>query len=543
MIQEMRVVTNNATADMGTVGASQVMVVTKSGSKEFHGNAYYFQRREYLNANSWTNNRVGTARGRDRQNQAGFTLGGPIFIPNVFNTKKEKLFFFVSEEKQWNLSPVTTTATVPTALERNGDFSQSKSNTGTAITVLDPTTGFGSTRTAFPGNLVPSTMWNADMRKLMNLMPLPMADWASDTDYSYNFKISNPSSYTDLLQQSYKVDYNLSEKWRVYGRFSRDRKEGGGPKGMGTFQKDINGKELGWSLDWRTAWNAMLNVTTILSPTTTNEMVFSGTKNGDHHELDKVTYLRAGLGLNYTNPYPNVVRGDYGPRIGFGFGGNIGNTPSLGSGVPYIAINPDYQFSDNFQKVMTRHTIKVGGNYQVDRKDQDPWGGTDHPGNFTFTRDALNPGDTDFQYANMLVGAFTTFNQIKKVVEGRFVFHQAEWWVMDTWKARPNLTIDIGLRFSVFQPPYDAKGQLCSFSRDLWDKTKVVSLYAYSGTGPNAKALDPTTGLLYPSFLRETIVVNSGNIDNGFSLSDKNGIPKGLLPYGGLQYAPRIGIA
>ena len=189
---------------------------------------------------------------------------------------------------------------------------------------------------------------------------------------------------------------------------------------------------------------------------------------------------------------------------------------------------------------MTRHSIKVGGNYQMDRKDQDPWGGTNHPGNFNFAKDASNPGDTDYQYANMLIGAFQTFDQIEKVVEGRFVFHQAEWWVMDTWKARPNLTIDLGLRFSVFQPAYDAKGQLCSFSRDLWDPTKVVSLYGY---GAGNKALDPTTGLLYPSFLRETIVVGSGNIDNGFSLSGKNGIPEGLLPYGGLQYAPRIGIA
>ena len=341
MIQEMRVVTNNATADMGTVGSSQVMVVTKSGSKEFHGNLYYFQRREYLNANSWTNNRQGFARGRDRQNQAGLTLGGPIFIPKVFNTNREKLFFFVSEEKQWNLSPVTTTATVPTALERIGDFSQSVSNNGTPVKVLDPTSGFGSTRVQFPGNLVPSTMWNADMRKLMNLMPLPMADLVVDTDYNYNFRENNPSSYTDLLQQSYKVDYNMSEKWRMYGRFSRDRKEGGGPKGMGTFQKDINGKELGWSLDWRTAWNAMVNVTTIISPTMTNEMVFSGTKNGDHHELDKVTYLRANLGLNYTNPYPDVVRLDYGPRIGgLGSGGGIGNAPSLGSGVPYLSHQP-----------------------------------------------------------------------------------------------------------------------------------------------------------------------------------------------------------
>jgi hypothetical protein len=534
MIAEMKVVTNGGTADMGTVGSSQILVVTKSGGREFHGNAYYFRRHESMNANSWTNNITGSPRGRDRQNQAGLTLGGPIFIPKVFNTKKEKLYFFVSEELWRNLSPNTTRATVPTALERVGDFSKSvRANDNTAAVVLDPT----NNRSPFPGGIVPKSMFNADAVKLMNLMPLPggVTDPAA---YQYNFQRSNTSNYNDYLNQAYKVDYNISERWRVYMRYSHDYNEAGSPTAMG-FEQDSAGKDMGWNLDWRTAWNSVLNVTTILSPTTTNEVILGGSRNSSHYWINNAAYTRKNLGLNYQNPYPSAVIGDYGPRVTFS-GSGLSNYPSLGSTRPYHADNPDYQLTDNFSKVLTRHTIKIGGVYQIDRKDQDPWGGTTYPGAFTFGRDAQNPVDTDVQYANLLTGGYQTFQQVPKMTIGRYVFHQGEWWAMDTWKVRPNLTLDLGMRFSVFQPTYDAFGQQATFSKDLWDPKQAVKLYGYA---PGGKAVDPTTGKIYPSFMRGQIVVGSGNINNGFTLVGQNNTPSHLMPYAGIQYAPRIGIA
>jgi len=535
MIAEMKVVTNGATADMGTVGSSQIMVVTKSGTKEFHGNAYYFMRREWMNANSWTNNFNGTAIGRDRQNQGGFTLGGPIFIPKVFNTRKEKFYFFVSEELWKNLNPSNTTAMVPTALERTGDFSKSiRANDNSAVVVLDPL----NNRAQFPGNIVPANRFNKDAQKLMSLMPLP-GGVTDPTIYNYNFRTANTATYNDYLNQAYKFDYNINERWRVYFRYSHDYTEAGSPLGMGSFEYDSTGKSMGWTLDWRTAWNAVFNITTVVSPTTTNEIIIGGARNSSHYWVDRASYLRQNLALSYSNPYPSVVMGDYGPRITFAGTGN-NNFPSLGSTRPYHADNPDYQITDNFSKVLTRHTIKVGGVFQMDRKDQDPWGGTSYPGNFQFSRDAQNPVDTDYQYANFLTGGYQTFQQVSKAIIGRFVFKQAEWWVMDTWKVRPNLTLDLGLRFSAFQPTYDSFGQQGLFNKALWDPSKTVKLYGYAAGG---KAVDPTTGKIYPSFMRGQIVLGSGDINNGFTLVGKNGAPEHLMPYAGLQYAPRIGIA
>lgn len=534
LIAEMKVVTNGATADMGSVGAAQILVVTKSGSKEFHGDIYYFRRHESMDANGWLRNFNNQTRTRNRQNQAGFTLGGPIFLPKLFNTKKDKLFFMVSEELWRNQSPSTTTSTVPTALERTGDFSQSRrANDNTVITVLDPL----NNRTPFPGNVVPSDRWNSDAQKLMALMPLPNV--TTPGVYNYNYSRSNSSNYTDYLSQAYKVDYNLSEKWRVYGRFSRDYNESGTPLGMGSFEFDNQGRTMGWNLDWRTSWNAVLNVTTIISPTSTNELVLGGARNSSHFWVDKANYLRKNLGLGYNNPNPALVVGDYGPQVSFAGTGNT-NFPTLGTGRPYHADNPDYQVSDNFTKIFERHTLKAGATFQIDRKDQDMYGGSAHAGAFQFSRDSQNPGDTDYQYANFLTGSFQTFQQIQKWVQARYLFHQGEWYVMDTWKARRNLTLDVGLRFSVFQPCYEKWGQLATFDAALWNPAKAVKLYGYA---PGGKAVDPATGILYPSFMRGAIVVNSGDIDNGFTLAGKDGIPKGLMPYAGIQVAPRIGIA
>src|SRR5229473_2792025 len=130
-VQEYRILTNAYQAEYGRSSGAQISVVTKSGSKEFHGSGYLFHRNESLNANNWKNNRDGLLRNKFRFNDAGYTLGGPIYIPRVFNRSKDKLFFFWSQEYQNQLKPQgERDRTVPTALERQGDFSQSVDKSG-----------------------------------------------------------------------------------------------------------------------------------------------------------------------------------------------------------------------------------------------------------------------------------------------------------------------------------------------------------------------------------------------------------------------------
>jgi hypothetical protein len=541
MVAEVKMVTNGATADMGATGSSEVMVVTKSGTKEFHGNLYYYRRHESMNANSWTNKINNVAKSRDRMNQGGFTLGGPLYIPKHFNTSKDKLFFFVSTELAKSVTPSVTQVTVPTQAERNGDFSQSiRMSDKSAVVLLDPTNLVNNVRQPVPGNQISSLLWSPDARKLMNVMPLP--NLTDLTGIQYNYRRVNSSGYKDSLSRSYKLDYNHSDRWRFYGRFTHSNSESSAPTGMGSFEVDSAGQTLGWG---ETGYGAdkslVLNATTIITPTTTNELILSGSKRVGHFVVLNPAYTRTKLGLTSTLPNMSVLRNDYAPLVSLG-GGGLSNAPSLGSNLPYMYSNPDYQITDNFTKVFSRHTLKVGGVYQRDRNDQDRLPGVPTAGSFNFTVDSVNPGDYDYSYANMLAGGFNTFTQAKGDPEGRFVFNQAEWYVMDTYKLKPNLTLDLGLRFSLYMGGtyYDTKGQSVTFSRELWNPTKVVKLYGYASGG---MAVDPTTGLLYPGILRGQIVPGSGNIDNGFTIIGQNGTPPHLMPDQPVMLNPRLGIA
>ena len=543
LIAEMKVVTNNATADMGRMSGAQINVVTKSGSREFHGDFYWFRRHEEFNANSWTNNQSGALRGRDRSTTIGFTLGGPLYIPKVLNTSKEKLFFFASDEMLHSLSPNTGKRTMPTAAERIGDFSNSVRDNGTKPSVLDPT----NNRTPFPNNQIPSYLWNADMVKLMNLFPLPDPALLTDSDNTYNYQYNSPSSYDERLYQSYRIDYNLSDRWRLYGRVLTDRRDQWNANGMNNFSYPhgastnpsfLYSDSLGAYWVYRTSSTGVLNVTTIVNPTTTNELIAGWTLSRIPNYILNAQYNESNLKLNYQALYPQTVLGNYAPAVGFG-GSNLSNAPSMGTTCPYIYFNTNFNMADNVAKVMTRHTLKAGFMFELDRKDQD--GGGNWAGNFQFNRDLNNnANETDYQYANMLMGNFNTYSQNQRRVEGRYIYKDIEWYAQDTWKVRPNLTLDLGLRFYWMGPGYDAHGQMATFSPGLWDKTKVVQLYGYAGTasGTTAKAIDPTTGILYPSTLRGAIVASSGNINNGFIATGKN-----LIQDPGVNFAPRIGVA
>src|SRR6185312_11350577 len=151
-VQEFRVLTSNYQAEYGRSAGAQISVVTKSGTSDFHGSGYIYHRNEGLNANNWMNNRDGLPRKLYRYNDAGYTIGGPIYIPKVLNTNKDKFFFFFSQEYQEQLKPQDLhRVTVPTALERTGDFSQSVDKNGNPFPYIrDYSTGLPCNSTNIP---------------------------------------------------------------------------------------------------------------------------------------------------------------------------------------------------------------------------------------------------------------------------------------------------------------------------------------------------------------------------------------------------------
>ena len=161
-VQEFKILTGVYQAEFGRSMGARISVVTKSGSSQFHGSGYWFHRHDDLNSNSWMNNRNKLPRNLFRFNDVGYTIGGPVLLPRSLKTK-DKLFFFWSEEFQRQLRPNSASnRTVPTALERKGDFSQSVDNNGNSFTNKDPSTG-----SPFPGNVIPASSQYAPGIKLL----------------------------------------------------------------------------------------------------------------------------------------------------------------------------------------------------------------------------------------------------------------------------------------------------------------------------------------------------------------------------------------
>jgi hypothetical protein len=529
-IEEFKVISNTQGADIGHAGGASVSVVTKSGTRQFHGNTYFFLRNESLNANSWMNNYNNARKPTSRYNTWGFTLGGPIYIPKKFNASKQKYFFFVSEEKQNSKNGGgVNTKSVPTAAERNGDFSQAVDNTGKSLVgvIKDPTTG-----TAFAGGIIPPSMINKDTQKLLNLMPLPNTTGIN----TYNYVYSVASTPAPDLIGTYKFDYNINENWHAYVRYSRDYQK--------TYNLTPEGfPSLGESIQDRKGNNVSVNLSTVVTPTLTNEATFGFSQNLIPQDLEDPTlYTRSSIGLTYTPLYPNGPAQNLGPQVSFG-GGNLSNSQGLGSSTfPYHANNTNWNFADNVAKVLPKHTIKVGLSWEHDEKDQT----NGNPvGSFNFQQDSNNPNDTGYAFSNAILGIFDTYTQADQQREGQYRFANYEWYVDDTWRVNRKLTVTMGIRFMLLPPITDAKGQLGDFLPNLYDPKQQVRLYTRAVNPATGKvnAYDPVTNTYLPPVYYGAIVPGSGNPINGFVLAGTNGIPAGLVQTQHPQYGPRLGFA
>ena len=220
VIEEFKVQTNNLGPEYGRFAGGVINLSTKSGSNTFHGSGFEFLRNKDLNANDFFANKDGIARPPFTQNQFGANVGGPVL--------KDKLFFFSAYDgfrlRKGNIFQTW----VPTQAERNGDFScttgpnSCSSNLSTVNTIYDPTTSTNCTssnatcRTAFTGNIIPTNRIDPTAQALLSYFPMP-----NSTSSNGNFATAF-SSGGDVDQYNERIDYNLSEKQRIYGRYTHN---------------------------------------------------------------------------------------------------------------------------------------------------------------------------------------------------------------------------------------------------------------------------------------------------------------------------------
>jgi|RhiMetdeSRZDD1v2_1073273.scaffolds.fasta_scaffold61082_5 hypothetical protein len=547
-ISEFKMLTGTYQAEYGRSMGGQISMVTKSGTEEFHGSGYWYHRHDSLNANTFLNNVRSLPKPLFRYNDPGYSIGGPIYIPGVFESARHKAFFFWSQEFQRQLSPQNPrNQIVPTALERQGDFSQSLDNTGqpfcptrnsaglydcslgTRVAIRDPLNG-----QPFQGNVIPKERIYAPGQALLNFYPLPNVTQVTNFNYTSQLPGKAPRR-EDLL----RLDYNVTDRLHLFGHWIEDKQPNVSPYGsfvlgiavpVATIANPTPGRGVGGG------------ATMIFSPTLTNEVNIGFGHNAlDIFESSKVL-RRSTSGVNLPVLYPNAVQDDYIPNIVW-TGTRITASPNLGtSNAPFHAYNTTIDISDNLTKVWRTHTLKTGMYLQRSTKDQSSFSGAN--GTYNFGDNPSNPYDTGFGYSNALLGVYNTFSQTSAFVVGLYRYWNVEGFIQDTWKVRRNVTLDYGMRLAWYQPQYDTRLQASTFVPALYDPAKAPRLYqpAINPANNQRAAFDAVTNTYLPSFNIGLEVPGSGDPFNGICRAGTC-VNKYLFPSLHPQWGPRFGFA
>ena len=503
-IGEFRVLTSNFSAESGTSAGAVVNMSIRSGTKNFHGKLYEYWRSDYLAASPY--NAAAVGKPIIRWNNFGGNLGGPVTLPYTkFNKNKDKLFFFFSEDLKINRIGATTTWTVPNAALKTGNF-------GTAV-VRDPLT-----QTPFPNNVIPASLINPDMQKLINIYPL-----ANQGTASYSFNKTTPSN---VHEEVLKVDYNLSDNDQVNVHWAHDTyRQLQNTTNLIEYYRNIPG--LNTSIQWNH----------VLSPHWVNVAQFTYTGNVIIEQSERIPnetfikdFTRKGFGISLPTIYN--ASGDL-PQVAVS-----GYTTLSVSPLSFNNFNRIFDWKDGITYTNGPHTVKSGILIMRSRKNQDNPPAIN--GQFTFST-ARTPTSGQ-ALGDALLGNFQSYTEFGSIRQGWYRFSQVEPYIQDDWKATRHLTLNIGLRYAYMQPQYSALNNTVQFLPQYFDSKQAAVINPSNGQVISAP--NPYNGLVIPG--------------NGFPIEAKGRVAqyadpavKALfhdLPKGGAYtrwnlYSPRFGFA
>jgi len=526
-IAEFRVQTSNSGPDFGMGSAATVNMALKSGTENFHGEAYDFLRNDALDANNFFANRSGTAKPPLKFNNFGYNIGGPFYIPG--KSPKGKTFFFWNEE--WRRLRQGTQIFAPafTAAERRGDFSNDLTGQ------IDTKTGFdkgavivpkplpGQTLPAglvvgqpFPGNKIPSSMVDSNALLLASPSILPLPNTPDGKFFS-----AAPSVPINVREEIIRVDHNISDKLQIMAHYINEAVQQQLPTSL-------------WSNDTyptvgtqfiNPSKHAVVRLTWTLSPSTLNE--FAVKYNGNRIDLTPTG----------TFALPSGVTG-----VGDIFPGNrLNRIPTLrfsgGSGVtfdvgrwPWANSYDNYQFADDVTKTVGQHTLKFGGALVRQRKKQDLFGHTQ--GFFTF-----NGKTSSNDFADFLLGRAFQYDELALQDRGHWRTWTFAFYLNDNWRVNRRLTMQLGLRYEGIPHTYERFDRQSNFYPSLFDPAKAQSPSPDGTLDPNGPGFEPIRTNL------ANVIPGIRLYTNGTGVAGKNEIPRGLVDNHWDTFGPRIGFA
>lgn len=526
-IAEVKVMLTNYQAEYGRT-TTGIHVVTKGGTREFHGGGYYFKRNEAFNANEFFNNQVGVPRQRYRYDNPGYYLGGPVLIPGV-TTKRDKLFFFWSQEWLPRKTPNgARRLTFPSALERQGNFSQTFDTNGTLIPVLDPL----NNRQPIPGNMVPANRIDRRGQALLNFFPLPNA---ADPQRLFNYLFDQVVD-NQYRMEVLRVDYNISSKANFYARGLNSKNTQSGDV---CCLSGVSFPHL--PLDYGSPSKGLVaSLIYTLSPTMVNEFSAGVSRQNQNlnipqASLDKNNRDKLGVGLPQFFPQANPL--GVLPNASFGGVQNAGAI-NYESRFPFFGTQSIWNLTDSFSKIRGKHHFKVG--FFLEKVARNAARSSVFNGSFDFGRNVLNPFDSNHAYSNTVMGLVNSYTESDRHPEAHGRYTNIEWYAQDTWRPHKRLTLELGARFYRVSPTYTEGDRLAAFFPEDFDRNKAPLLIEpYRATPTSARTgRNPATGEIVPEVKIGTFAPGTGNIINGMRVYESR-----VLPTPNVKLAPRFGFA
>lgn len=541
-VGEVKVLLSNYAAEYGRNSGGAITIITRGGGKQFHGSGSYFNRHERYSANSFFNNQRGVERQPYRYNIGNYQVSGPVYLPGNWNRDRSRLFFFWSQEFQSQFIEYgSRTVTVPTALERGGDFSQSRDTNGRARVVRDPLTNrdAANNKLQFPGNIIPTSRLHPIGQKVLGIFPLPnFVDPIPNRRDQWNFISAQSGSYprrTDIL----RLDFQPFTKLQTYLRISNTQDRQEVPWGLWV----NGGVNIPLTpIDFRQPGRgATLHTTYSVSRTVFNELILGVSQNHLTYKPvfpDKVD--RTKLGINVPQFNSSLNAGNFIPNFAFGGVQNAASV-NMSDGVPYDNSNLILSVVENLSKIWKTHTFRFGVYYERARKDQSANAAT--RGTLDFGVNALSEYDTNFAYSNAALGSYNSYTEASARPRGYYYFTNIEFYAQDAWRIKPNLLLDFGVRFYANQPTYDKLNQLYTFSPDAYDPAKAPVLLRPALDANRRTVAQAPDGTNYPEGFIGTFAPGYGTPAIGMIQGGKNGLPRGLYEVPKMMAAPRFGFS
>jgi hypothetical protein len=520
-LAEFQTLESNYAPDYGLGSGGQVTMVIKSGTHDFHGSLWEFNRNEDYDGNNYFTKLAGQARPELRLNEPGGNIGGPLWIPHVYNSARKRTFFFVNEE--WRRLIIgsapsivndiatnnfpTSGAALAYSIPANGKTPIVPVTTDPAKLALYAMDGLVAGQ-PFPNNTIPANLIDQNAVLEMNANTIPKPNYNNGTQY-----IASKPQPTNVRDDIVRIDHAINDKLQLMGHYVHDAvTQSSYPPQWGDSSYPTAGSTM-----TNPAWMAAFKLTQTYSPTVLNETAFLYTDN-----IVKINPLGTfaqptGWAAQSFFPLVNNV-GSKMPEIDLGAPYNVNWSSNY---FPWKNFYADTQFRDDLSWTKGKHQTKFCFSYMRVVKNQQLQANTQ--GTAVFNSSSFS-GDS---YVNLLLGDESTFTQLQFLANKHWVNNNYSFYANDNWHVTPRLTLNIGLRYDALPHAFERFNQFANF---------VPSDYQYGLGNPVTAAgtLDPaslTTSNGEPFYL------------NGIKEAGVNGFPRGNVVDKYNTWEPRVGFA